>query len=239
MFVSQTKSINRHSPIISIHRFLLHHSFYPLMLCSLLGLAFLATRAHIVHHFQFRFLVWNLFLAWIPYGLSLIASGLARSRRHMRIFTALVWLAWLAMFPNAPYILTDMVHLFDMPPRIWWFDLGTICTFALAGCFLGVVSLRIMHDLIRPKIGAVGGWVFVIFVAALSGFGIDLGRFSRLNSWDLLTRPQVALAHIGQSLADLLTHSRTLGVTLMFGAMVLVTYVMFTSTAPAAPQNAG
>jgi uncharacterized membrane protein len=71
----------------------------------------------------------------------------------------------------------------------------------------------------------------VTCVAILSGFGVYLGRFERWNSWDILTQPhRIATRTLYHSLHPNLL-DRTLGVTLMFGAMMLVTYVMFVSVA--------
>ena len=134
------------------------------------------------------------------------------------------------MFPNAPYIFTDLIHWRNRPPVMpWWFDLGLVLMFALAGCFAGIVSLKMMHDLVRRAVGGVGGWAFVVIVAMLSGFGVYLGRFERWNSWDILTQPRrVIMTTLYKSLHPHL-FDRTFGVTLMFGAMMLVTYVMFVS----------
>ena len=223
---------DRTKSLLALHRFLAARSFYPLLLCTLLAGSFFITRALIAHHVYFRFLVWNLFLAWIPYWSSVLAVHLHRNRSASRVLLAGVWLAWLAMFPNAPYIFTDFVHLREAPlwPVPWWFDLGMMIMFALAGCFVGIVSLRIMHDLLRARVGEIAGWLFVAVVAILSGFGIYLGRFERYNSWDLLFRPHRVLPSILDRMMNPLSHPRTLGVTLMFGAMVMVTYVMFVST---------
>jgi uncharacterized membrane protein len=136
------------------------------------------------------------------------------------------------MFPNAPYLVTDLVHWRGRPsPMPWWFDLGTVLTFGLAGWFCGIASLRIMHERVRQSTGAAFGWVFVVIVSALTGLGIDLGRFERWNSWDVLTRPRFITSQLLGGLANPLSHGRTLGVTVMFGAMVLVTYTMFVSIA--------
>jgi uncharacterized membrane protein len=86
-----------------------------------------------------------------------------------------------------------------------------------------------MHELARRRIGSVGGWVFAVIVAILSGFGVYLGRFERWNSWDLLTQPHRIFGQIAGGLMDPFAHTRPLGVTLMFGAMVLVCYVMIVS----------
>jgi uncharacterized membrane protein len=213
----------------ALHKFLLAHMFYPLCLCTFLGFAFYITRVLLTGRLQFRFLIFNLFLAWIPYALSLAALRLDAQRpiNRDRALIAIVWLTWLAMFPNAPYILTDYIHLWDHKTLTWWFDLGLITTFALAGCFCGIASLRIMHDIVRPRIGIIGGWLFVTTVATLAGFGIYIGRFLRWNSWDILARPHRLFPQLADRLLNPMHHPRTIGVTLMFGALTLVMYVMF------------
>lgn len=211
-----------------LYRILLLRSFYPLLLGTMLATMFLSARIVIAGQRHFGFFVWNLFLAWVPYGFSIIAEYLQERGARDRRLIATIWLAWLAMLPNAPYILTDFVHVrAPAPPVPWWYDLGLWLTFALVGCFLGIVSLKIMHDLVRPRVGEIGGWLFVMLVSVLTGFGIYLGRFERWNSWDLLTHPHVIGAQIARGMVDPLDHPRAVGVTLMFGALVLITYVLF------------
>ena len=60
---------------------------------------------------RYGYLVWNLFLAWVPLIFALLAvndhcEGTGRRWRFIG-FAA----AWLLFFPNAPYILTDLIHL--------------------------------------------------------------------------------------------------------------------------------
>ena len=228
------------SPVVSpsrnrwsaLHGFLARHAFYPLTLCTLLCFAFWFVRIGYARSFTYSFLVKNLFLAWVPYFFSLAVVHLhehpPRSRAMLKL--AALWAAWLVMLPNAPYVFTDLIHWRNRPPVMpWWFDLGLVLMFGLAGCFAGVVSLRMMHDLVRRAIGGVAGWAFVTVVAILSGFGIYLGRFERWNSWDLLTQPHRILSQVVWKIFNPYLFDRTVGVTLMFGAMLLVTYVMFVS----------
>jgi uncharacterized membrane protein len=228
-----TKSIAR-VRVATLHQFLVAQIFYPLVLCTMLAFAFFATRIFLSGRIEFRFLIFNLFLAWIPYWLSFAAwridvSMRGNGRQRDRALVAVVWLAWLATFPNAPYILTDFVHLHSIPVLTWWFDLGMVATFALAGCFCGIASLRIMHDIVQRNFGPTHGWAFVVAAATLSGFGIYIGRFLRWNSWDILARPHRMFPQLASRMLNPAAHPRTLGVTLMFGAMVLVMYLMFTS----------
>jgi uncharacterized membrane protein len=224
-------TLSTRTRLLMMHHFLLEHAFYPLTLCTLLCFAFWFTRVMYTWTLTYDFLIKNLFLAWMPYFLSLTAVRMQHSAiRRPKWKFALVWSAWLVMFPNAPYIFTDLIHWRNRPRVMpWWFDLGLVLMFALAGCFAGVVSLKMMHELVRRAIGGVAGWAFVTVVAILSGFGVYLGRFERWNSWDILTQPHhVVTRTLFKSLNPHL-FDRTFGVTLMFGAMMLVTYVMFVS----------
>src|SRR2546421_11759305 len=88
-------------------------SFGALALCTGLCFAFLLARGYITSgRLGYAFLVKNLFLAWVPYCLSLGAFHVHATPvdRRRRWTIAALWLAWLAMFPNAPYIFTDLIH---------------------------------------------------------------------------------------------------------------------------------
>src|SRR5262245_42674302 len=150
-----------------VRAMLAERAFIPLSLCTALCFTFLAARVYISGQPGYVFLVKNLFLAWVPYFFSVAATTPLLS--HSRTRLATLWLAWLAMFPNAPYIFTDLVHWRWRPSTMpWWFDLGTLLMFALAGCFCGIASLRMMHEQVAKEIGRAAGWIFVMIVSALS-----------------------------------------------------------------------
>ena len=144
----------QHGPLYRLHRFLAARSFYALALCSLLALGVLAGRIVLSDTFGFRFLVWNLFLAWVPYLLSLLTEALHRPAAPRRLAAALTGCGWLLFFPNAPYLVTDFVHLPGARGVPWWYDVGLLAIFAWTGCFLGVVSLWRMQRVVRRSAGA-------------------------------------------------------------------------------------
>jgi uncharacterized membrane protein len=218
--------------LLALHRFSARTQFYALCLCTGVAFAFLAARMYFTHGRTYSFLVWNLFLAWVPYWCSQGVLYLCElkhepDRRHAT-GTKIAALAagWVIFFPNAPYIVTDFKHYLYTPQLTWWYDAGLILSFALAGCFLGVVSLRIMQSLVAKRCGTTIGWAFAISMIGLSGLGIYIGRFLRLNSWDLLLRPHHVLRPIADGFADPFAHATSIGVTLMFAALMLVIYVM-------------
>ena len=86
-----------------------------------------------------------------------------------------------------------------------------------------------MQSLIERHTGSAGGWLFAIATIGLSGLGIYIGRFLRLNSWDLLLRPGRVLNPLADGVMNPLAHARPIGVTLMFSSLLLAIYVMFAS----------
>src|SRR5262245_32957160 len=85
------------------HRLLAQHSFYPLLLSSALACAILVARVHLSHSLTYAFLVWNLILAWTPYGWSLAAAALHRQRPAAWWRLPAPAALWLLFFPNAAY----------------------------------------------------------------------------------------------------------------------------------------
>jgi len=166
---------------------------FALLGSSVLSLALLALRMLARDNATYGFLAWNLFLAWIP--LLLAAAVVTAWRWGLRISVVPLLALWLLFFPNAPYVITDFVHLRDIGGMPRWFDVLLIGSFAATSLALGFVSLHLVQNLIRATLGVAWSWVAALTVIALSGVGIYLGRVEQLNSWDVLdpTRLRAAL----------------------------------------------
>jgi uncharacterized membrane protein len=215
--------------LFRVHRFLASQSLYPLILSTFLALGFFAGRVVYGQTWNYSNLVWNLFLAWMPYIFSFLAALI-----HL-IFPRAWWLLllpaglWLIFLPNAPYIVTDFLHLEQRPPIPLWYDIGLLATFAWTGCFLAIASLRTMQYLVKTYLGKAAGWFFAISSLALCGLGIYLGRFGRWNSWDLFFQPQDILSDIYTRLANPFNNLRFFVFTIMFTAFLMALYLMFVS----------
>jgi len=174
----------------------------------------------------YAFLVWNLFLAWIPLGAAYLAYMMSFSRRALSLLIAGTAFLWLIFFPNAPYILTDFQHL-GQPSEVVpiWFDVILVVWFAWTGLLLGVLSLYLMQEVVRREFGRTAGWIFVFAVSFLSGLGIYMGRFLRWNSWDIIQSPDDIFYGIWQGASD--PSLRSIGVTALFGALFLFVYLTF------------
>lgn len=160
-----------------------------LLFASGICLAMLVSRALFAQSRELFFYPWNLFLAWIPLLLARRIYELRAIRSPRYGLLAVCAVAWFFFFPNAPYIVTDLVHLKTRAPVPKWFDLVMMVSFAWTGLCLGYLSLYLLHEVVRSWLGRRWGWRFVVAMLALSSFGIYLGRVQRWNSWDVLARP--------------------------------------------------
>ncbi len=171
---------------------------------------------------SFSFLIWNLFLAWLPLLAAIHIRDAYRARRFVSLPAA--GLFWLLFFPNAPYIVTDFVHLGANPAIPLWFDLLMIGSFAWTGLITGYLSLHLIHEIVRERWGNMVGWTFASLVLGLGGFGIYLGRVLRWNSWDIVTRPGELLIDIARRLADPIAHPGVVLYTVALASFLTITY---------------
>ncbi|HTD67715.1 MAG TPA: DUF1361 domain-containing protein [Candidatus Limnocylindria bacterium] len=217
-------------------RILKHELRLPLLTlacASALGCVLVAARILLSGRAQQLYLVWNLFLAWVPLLLALRVEALHESNtiRGWRFWITAA--AWLLFFPNAPYIFTDLSHLTLATKSRWWTDLVVILLFAVIGLVLAFISLHRLHAVVSRRHGGPAGWAFVFGAAFLSGFGVYLGRFERWNSWDVVTNP---LGLLADSLNWMDRHSAKF--TVLFGLFLLTAYALLyslTRLTPAGP----
>ena len=218
-------------------RFISRQSLYPLILSSGLAMLFYGMRVSYANNWNYSNLMWNLFLAWVPYVFSFLAASFHRVFPKRWWLVVLTAIPWLVFFPNAPYMVTDFYHLAQRPPVPFWYDIGLITIFTFAGFFLAIASLRTMHHLVEASFGKLTGWVFAIFVLSLGGLGVYLGRFGRWNSWDILLQPKSVIKDIASQLLNPLDNLGFVGFTLMFTAIMIVFYLMFVSVNRLEPSN--
>jgi len=173
---------------------------------------------------HYAFLIWNLFLAWIPFIISYFTYTITLNRKQIYIVIPIAAFFWLIFFPNAPYILTDFQHLAgqwrDLPV---WYDVMMLIWFAFTGVLLGMVSLFLMQEIVRREFGRWAGWGFVAMVAGLSSTGIYVGRFLRWNSWDIFNHPKGMALYAIQRVQD--PSLQSVGFVTLFTAFFLFLYI--------------
>jgi uncharacterized membrane protein len=135
----------------------------------------------------FVWLIWNLFLAFVPYAISRFAIRRPQLIHNNWKFI-LVFISWLLFIPNSFYIITDLFHLRVRSVPLW-FDLALILSFAWNGLLLGILSMRQMEKMMEMKLNIANEWLFVYPMMLLNAFGVYVGRYLRFNSWDVFSNP--------------------------------------------------
>jgi uncharacterized membrane protein len=165
---------------------------------------------------------WLVLLATICLGLSFSIFQRKQSTRS--------WLWWLgfvifvAFLPNAPYLLTDIIHL------IRGTSSGHIATWIVALVFIPLHLSAIVLGFEAYVISLINQGVYLkrhqmkqfilpteLLMHGLSAVGIYLGRFIRFNSWDLATEPTSVIV----TTINALTEKRPLMV-------IVVTFIILT-----------
>jgi len=191
---------------------------------SLVSVALFRFRGFWYEEDGFTFLIWNLFLAWIPLLMAYTAWALSLGRKWLYIVIPFVAFVWLIFLPNAPYIITDFNHLADPNPNVpVWFDVMMLMWFSWTGLLLGIISLYLMQDIVHREFGRWVGWFMVFIVSALSSIGVYIGRFLRWNSWDILTDPAGIAREFLSGAQD--PSLRSIGFTVIFTGFFLFVYL--------------
>lgn len=137
-------------------------------------------------------IIWNIGLALIPLALSyyLFRPSIPRD---------LVWwlllLVFVAFLPNAPYILTDSIHIIELSQQNYPLSaiilvlIPQYTLFIVAGFQAYVLALVKLENYLKATPVQKHLTLIKAIVHSLSVVGIYLGRFERFNSWDLVTQP--------------------------------------------------
>lgn len=149
---------------------------------------------------DFSYLNWNMFLAL----LALDAASLFAISRS-KLVRLLVGLVWLVFYPNTFYMLTDLVHMspwlgevLQKEEPFFWFMLFVLAV--LFGIHSGIESFQLVVQTLKIKVWY---WRYLgmICLSSVSSLAIHIGRYARLNSWDLVVRPQLVIEELSKSLS--------------------------------------
>lgn len=160
---------------------------------------------------NFPWMAWNTFLALVPLGLALSLFRAPGGRPWRR---PLWWLGigtFIAFLPNAPYVVTDLIHLPNdtaatPSERL---DLALVVQYGLyfaVGFGAYVLAIRRLTQFLG-RVGWSRGWLMAVVVSlqALCASGVYVGRVLRWNSWDLIAQPTALAADVRARVDEPLT----------------------------------
>ncbi|MDV6168151.1 DUF1361 domain-containing protein [Flavobacterium sp. DG1-102-2] len=204
---------------------------YILFALAAFCIALLLVRSKITHSIFFFFLIWNLFLAYTPLGLTSMLYSNLKITNTWYLYLPVLF-CWLLLLPNAPYIITDFMHLKRETGVPVWFDVLLIASFSITGMLFGLASMKDMFRLFVYRFGNNTAWFIMAGVCLLCGFGMYVGRFLRYNSWDILQKPYTMTIDILCSLTNAETCKPAWGITIGFGTLMFLLFNLYHTPKP-------
>ncbi len=182
----------------------------------------LTLRISYANNIRYAFLLWNLFLAWIPFQLSVTLSESANRNKWYSYFFLL---SWLLFSPNALYIITDLIHLDESNGDVpVWYDAILLFTCSVTGLIMAFVSLYQVEIFLKRNISPRHTGKLVMAAIFLGSFGVYVGRFLRWNSWSIITKPQLLFSDISTHVLLPFNHYKTWAITLLLTCLFSLLY---------------
>lgn len=163
---------------------------------------------------RYQWLFWDLFLALIPLALAVCVAS--AWRHHQRVLAGALLVPWILFFPNAPYLLTELIHLRIPDAAPHWLDIAMLTSVSATGVVAGAMSLERVLVLTDRRVRL----PIELAVCAACGFGMYLGRYARWNSWDVLTAPYALAADLSRYLLHPTAHAQAWLISAVFAGSV-------------------
>jgi uncharacterized membrane protein len=151
--------------------------------------------------------LWGVRAIFIAIALGAILMLIIIDRRlrdtQTRSQSILWWIGlflFIAILPNAPYILTDIIHFYDAVRTInsaWTITLFIVPTYII---FIGIGWFAYVFSLVNLGVYFSKSYlnqytnIAELSLHAICSIGIFIGRFLRFNSWSLVTQPKLFLS---------------------------------------------
>lgn len=201
----------------------------PKSIIYLLGLAIFLNilRVILFGNISFLYILWNIFLAFIPFFISSILSLNTSKDNIFKLFFVIGFILWFIFLPNAPYVVTDFIHLgrFRVVPPMY--DMFLLFTSAWVSLLMGLHSITQMEKMLLLKFRSRVVHFIMIVIILFASFGVYLGRYLRFNSWDLFISHNSLITSTWETLTLSNNYANVYGYTLLFFVFLYISYLSF------------
>ena len=197
-----------------------------LLLSSGVSVGLLTIRVIVTGSWRLSFLVWNLFLAWIPLLLSFWFKLRLAKVKLIDWPEFIIGLFWILFLPNTFYIITDFIHLQSSGEVSLLYDTAMIASFVLNGLILGFISLYLVHQSSKKILSSKQAYLASQFALLLSAFAIYLGRYLRWNTWDVVVNPAGLMFDVSDRIINPGSYTHTFVITGVFYVLLGSTYAV-------------
>ena len=197
---------------------------FSLLLSSSLSVALFLVRIIGSGTNRYGYMLWNLFLAWLPLICSTLLVWQLKKSSWFSWQNIVLTLVWFGLLPNSFYLITDLVHLQTTGDINIMFDTVMMVSFIFNGLVIGYLSLFQLHNEFLTRLSR--RWAHIVIAAILLAvsFAIYLGRALRWNSWDVLYNPAGVLFDISDRFIHPITYPETILTTSTFFLLLVSMY---------------
>lgn len=191
---------------------------------SLVSVGLFLASVHTTHTWKFAYLNWNLFLAWTPLLFTFWLLKVLKRKLWSSWEALLVTIIWLTFLPNSFYMISDFVHILEVPPQQVLFMVVVFASFIFNGVMLGYLSLFQIHHELLTRVSKRTSATLMGLVLALCSFAIYLGHDLRWNSWDILRDPGGILVDISNHVTDAIAYTTAASFFVLLGSLYVVVW---------------
>jgi len=201
----------------------------PKQIGSLLVLAIILNilRVFIFKNYTFTYMFWNIFLAAIPFCISSLLILYTSKDDFLKPFFIVGFILWFLFLPNAPYVITDFIHLGKIHGVPVMYDTFLLFTSAWVCLLMGLYSLWHMERIFLLKFSKKVTNAIIFIVIFFASFGVYLGRFLRFNSWDIFTIHDSLITSIGNIFTKSNNYENVYAYTILFFFFIYISYLSF------------
>ncbi len=175
---------------------------------------------------RYWFLVWNLFLAWLPLSFAVWLAVRLRTASWLAWQNILLTVLWLGFLPNSFYLASDLIHLHETGEVSLLYDIVMFCSFIFNAYIAGFMSVYTMHRQLIRRFATRWAYMMIAGVLLACSFAIYLGRSLRWNSWDVLVNPAGILFDVSDRVVNPAAHPQSFVTTVTFFLLLMSTYAV-------------
>ena len=197
-----------------------------LLISSLVGVLLFIYVAIQNHSMVYDYLLWNLFLAWLPFVIAGRLIHVLKYKLWSSWEAIILSLFWIVFLPNSFYMITDFIHLEAIPTSNVIYYAITFSSIIYTAVVLGLVSLYLIHMEIRKRLKPRWSALSIAAILASSSVAIYIGRDLRWNSWDILTNPGGIIFDISDRLIHISDYPTIIATAGLFFILLLSMYFL-------------
>lgn len=200
--------------------------FYALLLSNGMSLVLYLFRIVNAQNFRYGFLMWNVFLGWLPLLFAWLLLRRLERTLWMSTVNLILTALWLGFLPNSFYLASDLIHLHSTGEVSLLYDAVLFFSCIFNAYVAGFASLYLIHHELLKRRSRSFAHVLAAGVLLACSFAIYLGRNLRWNSWDILVNPFGILFDVTDRIIDPLSHPSVIITTAVFFGLLGSMYVV-------------